>query len=312
MTPAANLYILWRMKEKFTGVESTALPSNWNFPERSNIYRKVFNQIEPNHNFVSFTIDYLVDERPAYQTKDYFFDHEGNITDSRRHFSDRRATICLGLEIPTLYQVINNGNENSVGIYFDEPQKDSSSFSLPLLRIHYVNGRFDRVLITCFFMVLNGERVHSPSFPLGINIDPHRQFPSNAWKEINDNKYKSEKFSCTYLSRAKLAREIDVSDVQGNKVFQIVYGIKDIEVRPEGKMQKVFFSDQTHLETGIVKGVIAPLSIDIEKVNAAANVVPRYAQKRIAGLKILNVPWTNIGRVVGASISYSYPPPKQS
>ncbi len=301
------------MKERFAEAESTALPSNWNFPERSDTYPPVvFNQIEPNHNFVSFTMDHLVDARRAYQTKDYFFDHEGKITEFRRHFSDRRATISLASDILTLYQVSNNGNGNSVGIYFDAPQKDSSSFSLPLLRIHYVDGYFDRVLTSDAFVLLNGERVDSPSFSLKFDLGLHRQFSSNAREEITDNKYRSEKFSYAYLSRSNLAGEIEVCDAQGNKVFQIVYGTRDIEVRPEGKMQKVFFSDQAHLETGIVKGVIAPLSIDIERVNSVANAVPPYAQKKIAGLETLIVPWTSIDQIVGASLSYSYPPPKKN
>jgi hypothetical protein len=49
--------------------------------------------------------------------------------------------------------------------------------------------------------------------------------------------------------------------------------------------------------------------LDMQKVEEAVYSRPPYPKERIAGKDRLIVPWRNIDRIVGASLSYSYLPP---
>lgn len=104
---------------------------------------------------------------------------------------------------------------------------------------------------------------------------------------------------------------MDVVDKDRKQVFEIEFG--EESDREEHKRQS-FFISQKHIPTGIIKILRAPLRIDLQSIAEILNSKPPYNKEGVRGKERLVVPWTNIPQMVGAGISYSYPPqnPKPS
>lgn len=96
---------------------------------------------------------------------------------------------------------------------------------------------------------------------------------------------------------------------EGKKEYLVSWGT---EVEEDGNGDKVpfFVVIQSHFNAGNEETrriIRSPIQIDMEKVKSAVLSKPPYPKDEKGRLV---VPWTNIDRIVGASLSYSYPPPK--
>lgn len=292
--------------------EGLKIPENWKFRER-NVPGIEVDDIDLDQRFIAINLlDVQSREYGDEKYADYFFDSEGKETlfrkirvtgwvppgdeEKRDRNLFQREIFLSRAEGILFYDIRGNrrlieSNRGLVNVHLDSPGEDPFNVvSYEGQRLEYIEsyafaedpGREDLekrgYIKSRIFSIkkVNGQLEFDPELeleeesPTGLQFQP-QNIPNSA----------------IYL------------DENGKETFRIDWKIND-----EGSL----IVSQTHVPTGIIKTLSAPLRIDTKKVADAVfarSPYPRDDKGRIV------VPWRNIDRIVGASISYSYPPQKQ-
>lgn len=98
-------------------------------------------------------------------------------------------------------------------------------------------------------------------------------------------------------------RQAVISNERGESIFRVECEMQ--KFGQEGGNADLLSVFQTHIPTGIIKTLKAPLALNAQRVSRAVFSTPPYPKEEMGRLV---VPWRNIHRLVGASLSYSYSP----
>ena len=296
------------MSEISQSSENLKIPENWKFPERDQPDLKPV-QVESDSRFLAFTVP---DGRHQ-KSVEYFFDNEGEIsgycitplvgnisvgltTDSRSVYDFHRYA---SLDAPKVIDVtvIFKNSELS-----DETLED---------RIGYIGSLYGNVYLvnvdSVFLKQSEEEKeIKSPRFGLRIE-NGEVKFDAMAPKAYFEdrNEYIVENF----VIRKKTEQTAEIFDKGGKQIFGVEWRTEESD-KDEGGGQFLVIN-QTHIPTGIVKTLRSPLRFNLGKITESLSVGPPYNKEKKTGKEVLVVPWRNIDRIVGASISYSYSPQKQ-
>ena len=310
--------------------ENIEIPENWKFLEGDKQTLKVA-QIDLGERFLAYTLpdDPKVNKKLYKgEYRDYFFDSEGKRLQWRSHEGFDANIFLVGENF--IHYNINELNarieklpdSKKISIYFREQEYDRYDRNqlLDLMRsdrlfttrqgyIHYdISGLLDSIgLEELFTRDEKGNDISSPD--LGFFRDNENDFRLRFYKAHHINK------DFSYKKDTEKDNAVGIYILNPNqeeeKVFDVDWKIQRGE-SDEERTREYLVVSQIHIPTGIIKTIRAPLRLDMQKVEEAVYSKPPYSKERIGGKERLVVPWRNIDRIVGASLSYSYPPDKQS
>jgi len=302
------------------------VPENWNFPEKTNPNCKIGN-IDLDSGSLSIRL------QNSY--RDYFFDPEGNPLGRRIYIPEyaidiRRVSIlATGENLVGIDIFERKGYENYtlISVYFPEIEAGKDSFNNPennlvdnrleqLVNFIYgFEGQLTSVVLGGVFMKdPDGNTIPRPISDISFPIDFIRSgIRGKYYKKGGDmprygqHDWLSDPGASAIRDKFKAPKEegankIGLFDTKGEKIFAIEWEVKE-EVKA-----RFLIVQETHLPSKIIRILELPLQIDPEEVMRAALSQPPYPKNERGKLI---VPWTNIDRIVGASLSYSYPPPKK-
>lgn len=169
---------------------------------------------------------------------------------------------------------------------------------------NYRSGRLSSVCLGSYFIGIAGDEnyLRSPMFIIG-------QFSQESLRSGNWELNFSEGWPVNNPFAVSDITERQVVFNQGKEpIFRVEWGIEKFGLERERGNVDLLSVSQTHIPTGIVKTLRAPLELDVEDVSGAVFSRPPYPKDERGRLAI---PWGNIDRIVGASLSYSYPPPSR-
>lgn len=257
--------------------ENLQIPENWNFPERGDPHLGVV-QIDLDERFLALRLPDDKEERYEYRERygDYFFDSDGNLLQHRTHYS--LDTIILLTGDSTVLYSISDVARKGLSIYLlPSPPTEEDLMPPNLGGFEYCNGHLDRVSLGDTFITDRDQG--------GIIESPRLYF------DMRYEKWRSSVFGANK-----------------EEIFRIKWSEEVSEVGAEKIKATFLVVSQTHVPTKIEKILKAPLRIDRQKYIDAVFAKPPYGKERVAGQDRLVVPWRSIDRLVGASLSYSYPP----
>lgn len=300
--------------EKSPSQENLQIPENWQFPERGDPGLKLI-QNDPEERFLALTV---LDGK-GHKSVEYFFDTEGNISGYLivpKANSLNNIDVGLTSDIKVIY-TIEHGirssphllRPNDISVFLISSKEDimDSELEEMLGNFHYRSGELHAVEVDSIFAE-GKSYIESPRFFLQNDYTPRTRYPFGFYvhqpSEYDSSKreFDTGSFVLRRISRQKL----DVTDKDKEQVFEIEFG--EESDREEHGRRSLFIS-QKHTPTGIIKTLRAPLRVDLLKIAEILNSKPPYNKERVGEKERLVVPWRNIDRIVGASISYSYPPP---
>lgn len=294
--------------------EKLQVPESWQFPERDEPGLKLM-QIDPEERFLALTVP----DGKGHKSAEYFFDTEGNISRYLVPRANSLNNIDVGLtsDIKVIYN-IEHGIRSSphllrpsdISVFLISSKEDIMDPDFGekgMLGIfYYKDGELHAVVAESIFAE-GKSYIESPRFFLRVSNDGTPWRPSFGFNVHKPSEYDSSKrefdtgnFVLRWISRQKL----DVIDKDKKQVFEIEFGE---ESDREDHGRRSLFISQKHTPTGIIKILRAPLRIDLQKIGEILNSKPPYNKERMGAKEHLVVPWRNIDRVVGASLSYSYP-----
>lgn len=294
------------MSEIDSSLEISKIPENWKFSGRGNPNIKVM-QIDINERFLSYQRNVNLQEanvsNPLYGYEEIFFSENGKEVASRSHQKIEMYIGFWGGELPITYVLPVGAPEpysSSLSVHFTGGSLGGSIYDRGILRLASLGRDFTTE-------DLSGSDIRAPRLMFGsvqtTRPDEKRKYDLN--KEVSD--------SSDFIIKEDEDKENEATIFSngGEEVFKVARRIQEQE-REEPPCLVV---SQTHILSGIEKTVRTPLNMDYEKVVEASHSKPPYRKVglgRIIGGGRLEVPWRNIDRIVGASLSYSYPPPTQN
>lgn len=283
--------------------ENLPIPENWNFPERDERGIEVvqidlgerFLAVQPPRNLQDPNITHPL---YLYGSEEFFFNKDGEEVALRSHQKLETYIGFRGGEFSITYTLPVGAPEtysSSLMVHFDSGEAGGR-----LGGAIYDGGMLRFADLGKFFITkdVNGALVKSPRLVFGsyeiATSDEKRTFGLN--KELSGN---------DFVVEIQGKNEAAISSNQNEKLFAVSWRIQ------EGEQEKVpiLVVSQTHIPSDIVKTLRAPLKVDYDKVVDAGLLSKPPYRKSEKGRLV--VPWTNIDRIVGASLSYSYPPPKK-
>jgi len=280
------------------------IPKHWDFPQRNVSGLEVI-QIDTRQSFLAYRLpdDPTSVTRPNYKGEygDIFFDQEGSRLDRRLHKSfdtdiELAREIHVSCWVHERDKLIQPRNSD-VTLVFSGYRTDPPLSLLGLA--DYKNTHLASVGLGNRFLDIENKENYSIGPWLTFEDYSQESFLSSAnWEldfpgELPDSKF--------FVLHDDAGTQAGIFNHDGKQIFRLEWGI-------EGS----FFSvSQSHVLTGIVKTLRAPLEINADRVSEAIFSKPRYSKDEKGRLI---VPWTNIDQIVGARLSYSYPPqsPKQN
>jgi hypothetical protein len=314
------------MSEADSSPENIRIPEHWKFKERNDSGLKV-RQIDLDQRFLAFDLHY--DPNISFNTLkygDYFFDDEGNNQVRRIYFEER-----IGVNPVALIDLV--GDQEVEYIIKGRPEDFDYERTLPRIGIAvyfdetvmYEKERGIREFLGGVSFV--GQRLDGIVFDRNFATDPSRRtllWVPEMYLDISRGQSDIENWGLdTKLKENEELRRLHGSlkdydslqpqkiqngavylDKNGHKIFQVQWKIEEDELEPsKGQFAVV---SQSHIPSGLVKTLRAPLRLDMGKVKEAVFARPPYSKDDRGRLV---VPWTEIGRTVGTNLSYSYPPP---
>lgn len=262
--------------------ESFQVPENWNYPERNKPHKVV--DIDSTKRYLAVR---GIDEMPLkipFQSE-YIFDKDGKRVAIKRLFTlkDQRMLghIRLRGEVDMQYSI---GDSDIQTIRFFSRQT------------------FDN-LDTIGSNLVNPEDLGGAYYTIGSNAGKLWRIDlgefADTSKEDQDNTVEGS-LAASILSYKFGFKTEDWAIEGGGREdprYTILYEVED----------GFLAVSQTRVKDGMVKVIRAPLRLDNKKIGEVAFANPPYGKD---GRGNLNIPWRDIGRVVGASLSYSSPMPK--
>ena len=288
-------YILRDMKE-LPG--PSQIPGHWNFFEKD-FLRKENSEIQ----VVQIEYDFLA-IKGKLSEKEYFFNSEGDIVFGRsvryssklpKFFGSEIVIDNQGREIPSGFIASDIQTDDSeIAFSFLEVEKDKDSY-LPNALVHFKSGKLTAIALGENFIIDRQDNViKSPKVYVSFSEDREPVIlivPNSS----NDD------FATVYEGKPG---EMKVANAERELVYQI-------NLKPTAKGWTL---KQVHIPTEIEKIFEVPLKLDLESIREAVLAKPLY-DKTPSKLKgappVLDVPWRKIDELVGITLSYSYPDPRQ-
>lgn len=265
-------------------------------------------QIDQEQRFLAFATDRFTTGGTA--RLEYFFRDSGNIADSKT--SSRVETfpfspitsIYLAGDIRSAYSLFDygasdffrmTGASESENVLQVEMELDSN-IDHHLAKFNYSSGLLREL---CLGFAFSSDRqndsgvIQSPIVIIHKSISKDRF--GNQWYYKDDLSGKlSERSSAKFKLNSEKENTLSFVDDSGELVYKISWKEENGEL----------VLAQEHVPSHMIKRLSAPLELDTDKVKQAFYSSPPYERKRIQGMEALNVPWRNIGRIIGVNLSY--------
>lgn len=305
------------MSEIDSPPENPKIPGDWKFPERGDPGLKV-TQIDLGERFLAFTLPDGSDNKSV----DYFFGSEGDITGYRVIPVIGSISVGLTSDNKLTYDVLRIVSSlqapelNGMSIYLKQAK---SNLLLDLIEdrlggFMYGGRELLGLELDSIFLEETEQQtgIESPRCTLSFTIptDKGQEGGKLVFEVIQPREYdayRREYIAGDFVLVKEAEKKIHVFDKNRKKVFEIEPSIEEAGTHEVGSEVLVF--KQTHTPSGIIKTLKGPLRVDLQKVEETINVRAPYDKEKVGGKDRLVVPWTNIHRIVGAGLSYSYPPP---
>lgn len=277
--------------------ENLQIPDNWNFGERNEGNTLKAIRIDKDEGYLAFSIP-----KQGWRIE-YFFSRNGLPMLSRSYLNsgssvtihkwdETQAQFAFGYE-PKLH--LNVGF--SIMGDLDAQPKTAADLGVSSHAVYFTDkGSIDKLLLQ--IPKLEGRRQYI-------------EFSGFDDREVRYRLLKPVELHGLKILDQEQPNQLILGNNQGKGEHVMVWETIIGEDR-EGKKVPFFVVTQSHFdadnqETRII--LKSPTQIDMEKVKESLLSVPPYPKDDKG--KIV-VPWRNIDQIVGASISYSSPPPKQS
>ena len=271
--------------------ENPKIPENWKFPERNEgIALRAF-QVDKDEGYLALDMS-----SHGRGTIDYFFSRDGSPLLERNIANLPRIQIYKWGELQIEY-FFTYGQTPYMNVSFsklDDPDAQPKSvrdFLIPSNVLGFTErGIIDKVL-------MQSPKLEGP--------DPDIEFSGFQDKQV---RYDVLRLHGLKILDQEQPNKLVLINRQGKKEY-VVLGDTVIEEDREGKKVPFFVVTQSHFDAAneearkILRG---PTQIDMEEVRLSLLSKPPYPRDEKGKL---DVPWRDIGQLVGASLSYSYPPP---
>ena len=282
------------MAETGSTAENPKIPENWQFPERDEGIPLRAIQVDKDEGYLA--LDMSSHGRGII---DYFFSRDGIPLLERNVANLPCIQIYKWGELQIEY-FFTYGQTPYMNVSFsklealDAQPKSIKDFLIPSNVLGFTErGIIDKVL-------MQSPKLEGP--------DPDIEFSGFQDKQVH---YGVLRLHGLKILDQEQPNKLVLINRQGKKEY-VVLGDTVIEEGGDGKKVPFFVVTQSHFDAEnketrkILRG---PTQIDMEKVKLSLLSKPPYPKDEKGRLVI---PWANIDRIVGASLSYSYPPPKQS
>lgn len=301
------------MSEINQSSEGLKIPEHWNFPEKSSDPTDIIvDQVDEDQNYLRF---HFATDDPMKRETEYFFSRYGEPVDKRElssflpyilHWGEVDIQYSFEGDLYNRFRFFVNFSHREADLLADrvkELEKDYSketmtepggfSFTrkgelkMVLIGMPFMeqDGNFIPVALIVLDLISGGNRLNAKDYrPTSEEIDPKYRIIDNS--EPN---------------------KIILKNIQGEDAFITEWDIK-MEEDKRGRKVPFLVVNRRHSTTGIVQTLSSPIQVDSGLITEAAFAKPPYPKDEKGRLI---VPWTNIGQLVGARISYSYPPPKK-
>lgn len=294
--------------------ENLKIPENWNFPEKfSGPTDIVVDQVDESQNYLRL---HFVRDDLTEREKEYFFSngqpvYERETASTLPHIFhwgevDTQYTLELDLYKRLKYffvdfshregDLLGNSIKQSEKDYDNDAMIGAGGFTFS------PNGEIKMLLIGMPFVEQDGNFI--PVADIALTL-------TNGGNRFNANDYRPtvEEIDPKYMIADRSeTNKIILNNIQGQDAFITEWGIKTEEDK-RGIKAPFFVVTRSHSTTGTVQTLRSPMQVDLGLITESAFSRPPYPKDDKGRLV---VPWRNLDRLVGASISYSYPPPKQN
>lgn len=266
-------------------------PAHWKFPGKDSMEKGTLNakvvQAERDFLAISLNPDLSMTTRDQ---KDYLFDQEGNVVVEKSTYVDRGENLSI-INITNVERDMathlfvhgDNRDSNFLTIFgFDHVGDNGMIAGYPFGSVSFTKGKLTDVVMGGLFDVdMEGKKIPSPECRLSFDEDgsPRMTLLSTVFD----------------LVRVR-SNPIYTSMADGG--YKLSWGPKD-----DGN----FFLKQEDFETGTIKILEAPMELDMESLGKVALAEPPYEKQKIGGRESLNIPWRDIGNILGVTLSYSHP-----
>lgn len=284
--------------------ENIEIPQHWNFLGRNNPCLKI-RQIDIDKSFLGFDLpDNPISVTLASYKGEYgdiFFDEEGRELDKRVHGAfDTHINLVRDIKVSySVHEWASPSHADLDIIFLKSETAGPSAFELG--GVNYDSSHLGAVHLGSQFIGMQGEENDLRSPLLIIGQYSQVSLRSGNW-EINfsEGLPVNNSFAMSHITERQV-----VFNQDREPIFKVEWGIQKSGLEEEKDRAYLLSVSQTHIPTGIIKTLKAPLGLDIEKVLEAVFSRPPYRKDDRGRLVI---PWRNIDRIVGAGLSYSYPP----
>jgi hypothetical protein len=291
------------------------IPENWKFALKDNPELKVI-QVEPSKRFLA------VDEGEQ-ETAEYFFGEDGNYfnykirkkfpASSDSHLGQTNIHVNKDLEI------LFRGHDTAFG--------ENADISLAISNLS-AGGRLENSLAEFKYDQFKLSRVRLPVLFYSENAkstimgpDIYIYTPNKNWNDemiswcFDVRCCKWMNFKADNSGRHQKFPELRLKNENSGTVFDYSWSVIDKQL-VDSKIIRTLVIEQNCLQAGIInapeitKILEAPLKINRDEINSVVLCEPPYeiVENEIkGGPRRLNVPWTGIGEVIGASLGYSLP-----
>lgn len=287
--------------------ENIEIPENWQFAERKQSAVRRVIQVDRDEGYLALYIPPIGNHMA--ESIDYFFSRAGLPLVRRKltNYSDgttNSAEIEQSGELQVKYELFDSKDRSGLNLEFmkfDNTTNDPKSAVNPYFWIIPPSGSVhfnDRGTVNV--ALENYRKTTEPNITF---FNRQGEFIKKDWSSYRIGRL----YGIKIMDQDQPNKLVFVNN-QGKKEYVVVWDTVMEEDR-EGKKVPFFVVTQSHFDADnqeTRKILRSPISIDMEKVKSAVLSKAPYPKDEKGRVV---VPWRNIDRIVGASLSYSYPPP---
>lgn len=292
------------MAETGSASENPRIPESWSFTKALEPFKT--EQIDVESGFLSISKPFSPDHDLDWM--DYFVDREGSVLSSRDIVGQNVNACVRSSDVD--FVVNNNWGKGLRWLSLTFKQREylySDEYDLLSEMVYSKTGKLMSITLGSRFAVERDggakNLVFAPAVRIGdilydmddmLGVQPPQPENGGIWRPIAPKERKGFKL------RGVGKKELSFVDESGELAYGVNWKAED------GKLAV----NQEHVESGVVKTLVAPLQIDMEEVNAVLFSKPPYPKEKIArveGLEKVRVPWMEIQQIIGVSNEYSAP-----
>lgn len=289
------------LRERNQQSEQAQIPNSWRV-ERKNKEELPVIQIDQTEGYLALSRISSGRGIQVTNIKDYFFDSNGGIPFKARVLGKVRggdsASIIKERGNP-LVEYVYYSKRDAIDVSFFGPKETSMSLfdnREPKNVLSFgKNGRVEEI------RMMKPWIKNVPNSPDILFSNKKNEFIKN-----NRDCYKVFALGHFRILDQDQPNKLVFVNKEGKREYEIVWD-KVMEKNIDGDEVLFFVVTQSHIEGDEEKGVKilkTPIQIDMKEVKSAVLSEPPYSRKN----NRLVVPWRDIDRIVGASLSYRYPP----